>query len=307
MPRKPRWPVAAVETAVAQLRHIISTIYQVVPGGLLRAGKEEYGSGTGWLFEITADNVPRMDVGSPTSYYRFDGTTSSFAGDGSGVTNIDGGNIQTGTVTATQITVENLQALSAQTGALTVDSTLTIGAGGIITWASGNASITDQAMIFDISEVGVPGYAYYYQVSGANRAYVYAQTEANRTLFATEVFGPADTKYGQWTVICYEWNHGGADEESTNVEFTIRSDTGVLFAATDSPSATFVITGMNVGLGATPTAKMDINSDILRLRTAKTPASAGAAGNQGDICWDANYIYACVATNTWKRAALATW
>ena len=52
---------------------------------------------------------------------------------------------------------------------------------------------------------------------------------------------------------------------------------------------------------AAPTAKLDINSDILRLRTAKTPASAGAAGNQGDLCWDADYIYVCTATNTWER------
>jgi hypothetical protein len=63
----------------------------------------------------------------------------------------------------------------------------------------------------------------------------------------------------------------------------------------------------NVGLGATPTAKLDINSDVLRLRTAKTPASAGATGNAGDICWDASYLYVCTATNTWRRIAHATW
>jgi len=60
-------------------------------------------------------------------------------------------------------------------------------------------------------------------------------------------------------------------------------------------------------LDATPTAALDVNSDIIRLRTAKTPASSGAAGNQGDICWDADYIYVCTATNTWERAAIATW
>ena len=62
------------------------------------------------------------------------------------------------------------------------------------------------------------------------------------------------------------------------------------------------------GIGTkTPTALLDVASDILRLRTAKTPASAAAAGNAGDICWDANYIYVCVSTNTWKRSAIATW
>lgn len=42
-------------------------------------------------------------------------------------------------------------------------------------------------------------------------------------------------------------------------------------------------------------------------QTLRTPASATAAGVQGTIVWDANYIYICTATNTWKRVAIATW
>ena len=38
----------------------------------------------------------------------------------------------------------------------------------------------------------------------------------------------------------------------------------------------------------------------------KTPASAGATGTTGEIAWDADYIYVCVDTDTWLRAAL-TW
>jgi hypothetical protein len=64
----------------------------------------------------------------------------------------------------------------------------------------------------------------------------------------------------------------------------------------------------NLGIGTTsPTALLDVNSNTVRVRTARTPASAAAAGNAGDICWDANYIYVCTATNTWKRVAIATW
>ena len=37
------------------------------------------------------------------------------------------------------------------------------------------------------------------------------------------------------------------------------------------------------------------------------PASASSTGTAGDIAYDSNYIYVCVATNTWKRAALSTW
>jgi len=38
-----------------------------------------------------------------------------------------------------------------------------------------------------------------------------------------------------------------------------------------------------------------------------TPASAAAAGVEGTMVWDADYIYVCTATNTWKRVAIATW
>jgi hypothetical protein len=66
--------------------------------------------------------------------------------------------------------------------------------------------------------------------------------------------------------------------------------------------------GNNVGIGtSSPTAVLDVNSNTLRLRTARTPASATATGNAGDVCWDADYIYICTATNTWKRAAIITW
>lgn len=39
----------------------------------------------------------------------------------------------------------------------------------------------------------------------------------------------------------------------------------------------------------------------------KTPASASATGTTGDVAWDTGFIYVCTATNTWKRAAVATW
>lgn len=43
------------------------------------------------------------------------------------------------------------------------------------------------------------------------------------------------------------------------------------------------------------------------IKNSKTPASAGATGTAGQIAWDSNYFYVCVATNTWKRTALSTW
>lgn len=45
----------------------------------------------------------------------------------------------------------------------------------------------------------------------------------------------------------------------------------------------------------------------INVSQSKTPASATATGTTGDICWDSNYIYVCVSTNTWKRSSLASW
>ena len=64
----------------------------------------------------------------------------------------------------------------------------------------------------------------------------------------------------------------------------------------------------NVGIGtSSPTNLLDVNADSVRVRTSQTPATSSASGNQGEIAWDANYIYVCTATNTWKRVAISTW
>ena len=49
------------------------------------------------------------------------------------------------------------------------------------------------------------------------------------------------------------------------------------------------------------------DTDQLRVTTPSVPASATATGTAGDIAWDADYIYVCTATNTWKRVAISTW
>ncbi len=69
----------------------------------------------------------------------------------------------------------------------------------------------------------------------------------------------------------------------------------------------------NVGIGGVPdgtgasSAKLDVYGDKIRIRTSKTPSSATDVGVTGDVCWDSGYIYVATATNTWKRAAIATW
>ena len=91
--------------------------------------------------------------------------------------------------------------------------------------------------------------------------------------------------------------------------FTGITVTGTATIATISASAG-AIDGTNIG-STTPDAgtftTLATTGDKVSVQTAKTPASAGASGTAGDIAWDTNYIYVCVATNTWKRALLSTW
>lgn len=69
-----------------------------------------------------------------------------------------------------------------------------------------------------------------------------------------------------------------------------------------------------VGIGTTtPIVALDVNggmriqSDSIAIQNSKTPSSASDTGQAGQICWDANYLYVCVSSNTWKRIALSSW
>jgi len=50
-----------------------------------------------------------------------------------------------------------------------------------------------------------------------------------------------------------------------------------------------------------------VGGTTLRISSTKTPASATDTGSAGMLAWDANYIYVCTATDTWKRMAITTW
>ncbi len=41
--------------------------------------------------------------------------------------------------------------------------------------------------------------------------------------------------------------------------------------------------------------------------SAIAPSSAVYPGDAGMAAFDSSYIYLCTSTNTWKRAAIATW
>jgi hypothetical protein len=56
-----------------------------------------------------------------------------------------------------------------------------------------------------------------------------------------------------------------------------------------------------------PAQILDINGDTIRLRSQRTIPNSNTFGEAGEICYDANYIYICIATDTWRRVAISSW
>ena len=52
---------------------------------------------------------------------------------------------------------------------------------------------------------------------------------------------------------------------------------------------------------------VDVAPPLAPALSSNAPATASSTGSAGDIRYDSGYVYGCVATDTWKRAALTTW
>ncbi|MGM0122738.1 hypothetical protein IGI37_000104 [Enterococcus sp. AZ194] len=145
------------------------------------------------------------------------------------------------------------------------------------------------------------------RVAGAkasNRDFTFAT--ANKKLGCLDENGRIipDKMYSKrWTVRANSTDETG-NNAGSDLEIVRYKDDG-----TPVDTAVFVKrSNGNIGLGTrSPTRALDIVSDAIRLRNTKTPASATAYGEKGMICWDADYLYICVADSKWTRTKLDTW
>ena len=77
----------------------------------------------------------------------------------------------------------------------------------------------------------------------------------------------------------------------------------------DSLRAAFVKVNSNfsnisdVGFDA---ANVNVTGSLV-LANVYVPTLANSTGTAGQIAYDTNHVYICVATDTWKRANLAAW
>lgn len=85
---------------------------------------------------------------------------------------------------------------------------------------------------------------------------------------------------------------------------------GSLFGTSATPpSLQAAGSDANISLNFTSkgTGTVQANGVPVATQVVTPPATATSAGVTGQIAYDANYFYQCVATNTWKRTALASW
>lgn len=131
-----------------------------------------------------------------------------------------------------------------------------------------------------------------------------AQSAANADI--TSLAAVAAVAYGGYTDAGFRFKSGG--NQSGGITETTDFGGQVTFWASNADGQ-FGWRSTNGSLRMTLTAAnvLTVAGDTINQATQKTPASAAAAGTAGDICHDANFLYICTATNTWKRVAISTW
>jgi hypothetical protein len=89
---------------------------------------------------------------------------------------------------------------------------------------------------------------------------------------------------------------------ATNIGCT--TVTGTQVTVTNVNATTVTGTQVTVtNVNATTVTGTTVSTTTMIVGTG-TPATSGAAGTTGTIKWDSNKLYVCVATNTWKSAAI---
>ena len=79
-------------------------------------------------------------------------------------------------------------------------------------------------------------------------------------------------------------------------------------ASTSNSQSTFSkanTSTFNVAQGLTVIGDIQATNGFV-LPNSFTPPASASTGTQGQIAWDSNYVYVCIETNTWARAALST-
>lgn len=159
------------------------------------------------------------------------------------------------------------------------------------------ASVSGQQEVLRVSAVGALSGVWSAQYSGAT---------AGRSAFTVAAAG---TSLGWPIGLLFTDADGSAPISSTgkllaanNTIGSISVSYGLDLRGFTFANAAFVSQGFSIS----PTGAVAAAGLVLPVGVG-VPATAGATGVAGTVLVDSAFLYVCVATNTWKRAALSTW
>jgi hypothetical protein len=245
-----------------------------------------------WTQVMKADinNNVKIGTGEPNYKLDVDGTFGA-----SGLATLSGGATVSGTVTFPSQTANSIPYLSG-TNVFTTSNNLTYNTTTLAMQTTGTT-----APVFDITATNSGGAAI------PTMRFIRTTTSAV-TSFVGQINWRQTQTDGSVVAVGNIIASSNNSPATLNGTITIQAEKEIILQSTSTGSWLNASgTGVTVNSDLDATAPLDVVGDTVRLRTARTPASASATGNAGEICWDTDYVYVCVATNTWKRTALSTW
>lgn len=249
------------------------------------------------------------------------GTVTSVAVSGGTGISVSGGPITTtGTITLTNTGVTRLTAgsgivLTSNTGNITITAT---GSGGGVGNAAGNTGeiqfnlsgsfSSSSNLIYDSSNNrltvgnlvsnGIVNFTTTSNVALGNVANVHiAGGNANYVL---KTDGAGNLSWTAQTSASSPAGNTGEIQFNASGNFSANSNLSY-------DSSNIKLTVGNLSLIGSNSAVTYANGLMAASQISSVPSTASSTGIKGQIAFDTSYIYICIATNTWMRAAIVTW
>jgi len=136
---------------------------------------------------------------------------------------------------------------------------------------------------------------------GSTTAFTLASAATTNTIFVS-MNGTLQIPTSAYSVSGTTLTFTEAPATGDKIEVRKITETQSVSALTNDSGNAYVQTNSDA-LGTVDIVGTEVNLTGI-IKQPPTTKAADATGTAGQIAWDANYIYICTATNTWKRVAL---
>jgi hypothetical protein len=105
------------------------------------------------------------------------------------------------------------------------------------------------------------------------------------------------------------WSGSTSSAAGGGTSAGVRSAAAGVVEITQGENSSHALGTLQVATVENPGAVLNLGNSTygVKIATPTPPATAASTGTAGQVAWDADYIYICTATDTWKRATLTTW